>query len=280
MTTLTRKNIYLLHMTLTDDLYNRIFHIIDILSNKIYVVSIKEIIHCTCNNNNCGHIYFVMSKIMQSNSKLKKKYTKKQLLNLFKHVPNDINTDLLYDDVTNYHIDENNLIKQKYDNICPICFENFDNIDNDVECADYCKYGCGKSIHVKCFQVWNKYNPYGHNKCLLCKVDWTKSVYIKDKINIPIVINYLNDVNNANNGNIEYSDNSDEESDTSNWYDEDNYSCDHNCDCESFSEDDNIIDQLNNLTIVQLRQLCRENGLSVSGNKEALVNRLNNSYLN
>ena len=270
-TKLSTDNIYLLYMVPTNDLYNKRFHIIDSIFGEIYVVSIEEQLNCTCDyfndNTNCNHLWFVMSKIFGLNNrqKNKTKYTKRQLLNLFNKIPNNVNMDVLYDDVL---IDESNMVEQICNNKCPICFGNINDGNDDT---DYCKYGCGKSVHIECLQIWDTFNPYNYKKCLFCKIDWEKNEYVS-----PINTIYENTdcLDNS-----EYSDTSDD--DSSDWYDSEEYDdCDCDCDCEcncDLLDDDSqdIIEQLNNLTVSQLRQLCRENNLSINGNKETLINRLN-----
>ena len=53
--------------------------------------------------------------------------------------------------------------------LCPICLDELENGDQ----LDYCKYSCGKSIHVVCFGMWCKKNT---PKCIYCKCNWNKQI--------------------------------------------------------------------------------------------------------
>ena len=275
------QNIYLLHMVPSDNEYIRNFKVVGTTRN-IYDVSIKEKPSCTCkdyeNGNICKHIYFIMLRVMRIIGDVKNNYSKEELLELFENIPDYINIDLLYDDVIiDDKIEEKN-VPQKFDDMCPVCL---DDITNETPELDYCKYGCGKSVHNKCFQIWNNTNPYGQNKCLFCRIDWIKEE--KTVNNNHRGMRY--DVNDLDGDSEE----DDEESVT--WDDsetDDSEDSDSECSCGHYDividhniiveQYDDVKTQLNNLTVVQLRELCRENGLSVSGNKASLVERLNGVF--
>lgn len=52
------------------------------------------------------------------------------------------------------------------DDICPVCLDDLDKTNT----LDYCRYGCGKSIHKKCFNIWCKAKPT--KTCLFCRQLW------------------------------------------------------------------------------------------------------------
>jgi hypothetical protein len=68
--------------------------------------------------------------------------------------------------------DEDGKVKRQSTNdICPICLDNLE--DGDINDLDYCKYGCGKSIHKNCFNMWSKKNQ---RTCVFCRAKWEKEV--------------------------------------------------------------------------------------------------------
>ena len=55
------------------------------------------------------------------------------------------------------------------DDICGICFDDLDNGDT----LDYCKYSCGKPIHLECFEM---YCEKKGKKCINCNSSWEKII--------------------------------------------------------------------------------------------------------
>ncbi len=74
---------------------------------------------------------------------------------------------------------------------------------------DYCKYGCGKSIHKNCFVMWTKKNL---GNCVYCRTDWIiKENKTKGKNGYGNYINIFAEINqeipkrtNTRNGKIIY----------------------------------------------------------------------------
>ncbi len=51
---------------------------------------------------------------------------------------------------------------------CPICLEE---LTTDEE-LDFCKLGCGKSLHVFCWSNWLKIKHSNDLKCIYCRANW------------------------------------------------------------------------------------------------------------
>eukprot|EP00347_Sterkiella_histriomuscorum_P013897 403362939 len=67
----------------------------------------------------------------------------------------------------------NRMILDK-DEPCCVCHENMKNTDN----LTYCKYGCGRNIHIDCIEVWVKHKLSNNQQitCPLCRTDWGQNV--------------------------------------------------------------------------------------------------------
>ncbi len=52
------------------------------------------------------------------------------------------------------------------DNDCPICLAHMDPVDNLV----YCRYSCGKSLHIACFNEYTQHNVV--IRCVYCRSLW------------------------------------------------------------------------------------------------------------
>lgn len=179
--TLARKNrafnepIYLLNMKKSESEYEKIFNVVG-TSGKIYVVTIGENLNCTCpdctiRNNLCKHIYFIMLRVMKVKDVTKRKINKETLLTYFDKMPKFLSDDLKYDKQTkhNYNIHIKEEVTQKLDDICPICLT--DICDEPLSSLCYCKYGCGKSVHKECFDVWTK-SGINSGVCIFCRAKW------------------------------------------------------------------------------------------------------------
>ena len=70
-----------------------------------------------------------------------------------------------------------NTVKQREQELCPICL---DKINNGEE-LDYCKRSCGNPIHVDCFKMWTKHHPA---KCVYCNANWTIPTITQKYINL------------------------------------------------------------------------------------------------
>eukprot|EP00347_Sterkiella_histriomuscorum_P003657 403363451 len=67
----------------------------------------------------------------------------------------------------------NRMILDK-DEPCCVCHENMKNTDN----LTFCKYGCGRNIHIDCIEVWVKHKLSNNQQitCPLCRTDWGQNV--------------------------------------------------------------------------------------------------------
>ncbi len=159
--------IYLLKMNPIIHEYQRTFKVIG-STGKLYTVDIKKHLSCTCpdhqqNKTICKHIYFILLRVMKINCQIKHIYTDNELIFMFNNIPEHISQEIIIKKPTK--------INQKFDDVCPICL---DDINSNSDNIDYCKYGCGKSVHINCFQIWN--NTSGINKCAFCRIDWTNQL--------------------------------------------------------------------------------------------------------
>jgi hypothetical protein len=91
-------------------------------------------------------------------------------------------------------------VEQKFEkgDICPICLDPLEN-GKDL---DFCRYSCGKTIHSKCFSMWEKTKG---SICVFCRAQWyccNLLIQNHKKVSMhPIDINSNND--NANDFNEE-----------------------------------------------------------------------------
>ena len=167
--------IYLLKMKPIKNKFMREFNVVG-TSGEIYTVKINQNPSCSCpdnecNGNICKHIYFIFLRVMNSWGNIKSKYKQEKLLTIFKNIPHFISDDIAYNNAAknNFanHFKEKTIITQKLGDICPICLIDIDTKSNLI---DYCKYGCGKSVHKVCFNMWNKSSK--SNTCVFCRSNW------------------------------------------------------------------------------------------------------------
>jgi hypothetical protein len=343
------EKIYLLLMKPVTNILEREFSVVGKTKN-IYNVKINKNPSCTCydcttNGNICKHIYFIMSKVIKTEKEIKLEYSREDIMTIFDDIPKYINDDLVFN-IESKESFENNRIKikknvnRKNDESCPICldefkFSNKSKKNNDI---DYCKYGCGHSVHKKCFDKWKQNNL--KNTCIICRCDWDtgKHINLNKCSNNPefgenVLFgnnNYgmtdritITDINSDMYDDID--DDSDMEGNTdidSEYYDYDNI---HNNTQESEeseeseeSNDANSLNSLNSLnssnssngthningiihvfdsnlgitsnnvfvnddnykyfTLVQLKELCINDGLQFYGSKKQLFERLKKNY--
>ena len=137
-------------------------------SGKTYKVTISNSPSCTCpdytyNYRRCKHIFFVLIRIMNTSNYYERKYTNEELSEMFLNIP-EIAKNLMYE---GEKPSEQKEIKQKFekDDVCPICLDPLEN-GKDL---DYCKYSCGKTIHKKCFSMWEKSKG---GICVFCRGKW------------------------------------------------------------------------------------------------------------
>lgn len=146
-------------------------------TGNAYTVSIKQVPTCSCPDNkirhqSCKHIYFVLMRVLKHTNINNKKFTDDDLEKLFNNL--DISKEVTVDDSIVKEYDEklqesnNETTKPKdKDDVCPICFDELD----DGGDLDYCKYSCGKYVHVECFKMWTSKNAA---TCVFCRHVWNK----------------------------------------------------------------------------------------------------------
>ena len=153
-------------------------------TGNVYTVTIKKDPSCTCPDyvtryRKCKHIYFILIKVMKTGieEEDKESYSETDLIKMFKNIPkiteavmvNSITKDLWKMMKEGENPAGPVLIEQKsIDDLCPICLDDLNDGSSEI---DYCKYSCGKSIHVLCFNMWKKKN---NNECVYCRRSWEK----------------------------------------------------------------------------------------------------------
>jgi len=117
--------------------------------------------------------------------KNKNMYTNEDLDIMFSNIPphydqNNIADDTLIKKFKTMQITSTGVvgeIQQRLDDVCPICLEDITEIDSTL---DYCKHGCGKSVHVQCYNIWcNSRNET--RKCVFCRHAWINEIEIENK---------------------------------------------------------------------------------------------------
>ena len=160
-------NIYLIESLPSEDEYERRYLIMG-NSGNTYKVTIAKKPNCTCpdyrtRRNRCKHIFFVLIRIMNINNFTDRQFSEEELVDMFSNIP-DIPQNLIYQ---GERPEEPKAVNQKFDkgDVCPICL---DPLENGKE-LDYCKYSCGKTIHKKCFSMWEKSKG---GVCVFCRAQW------------------------------------------------------------------------------------------------------------
>ena len=194
-------NLYLIESFIPDSqILERRYSIMGSKGN-VYEVTINYNPYCNCpdyliRHKRCKHIYFVLMRIMKINNPDKEWFNDEELRDMFQNVP-EITNNLIIDnnlkekylqDVNNdeEHKDENGIIKQRdyKDENCPICLVPLENGKEIV----YCRYSCGKSIHKKCFSMWEKKSG---GICVFCRGNWYHKNFSQDD-NKKRYVNLLN----------------------------------------------------------------------------------------
>ena len=188
-------NIYLIESLPADDPYERVYVIMG-HSGNVYNVTINNRPNCTCpdyiqRGNRCKHIYFVLMRIMNIDNYTERTYTDEELEEMFLNIP-PVAKNLMYE---GEKPKEEKEVEQKFEkgDICPICLDPLEN-GKDL---DFCRYSCGKTIHSKCFSMWEKSRG---SICVFCRAQWYSNIHIKShkKVSMhPIEPN--NNNNNINN---------------------------------------------------------------------------------
>jgi predicted nucleic acid-binding Zn finger protein len=171
------QNIYLIETIINDNNFERKYVVMGSTGN-VYDVTIKANPTCTCpdymsRNKRCKHVYFILVKVMKTVDEDKLEYSTDDLEYMFSNIPaitkNLVVDNHLRDEYMKLKQSENvEMVEQKDTNdLCPICL---DDLENGEE-IDYCKYSCGKGIHLGCFAMWTKkHEP----TCVFCKAAWIK----------------------------------------------------------------------------------------------------------
>ena len=195
------ENIYLIESLPEDEdnPYERSYIIMG-NSGRTYTVTISHRPKCTCPDfirraNRCKHIFFVLIRIMNVSNFQDKTYSEEELEEMFENIP-QVAKNLIYQGELPSQPEE---VNQKFDkgDICPICL---DPLENGKE-LDYCKYSCGKTIHKKCFSMWEKSKG---GICVFCRAQWYSDYPIKSqkKISMHPIDEIQIDEENENSGNI------------------------------------------------------------------------------
>ena len=152
-------------------------------TGNVYKVVIKNNSTCKCpdflfRKNICKHLYFVYLKVLKGKGNFPKVLKKPRLEKLFFDLENITNNLYANEQFREAYINkikneatgtsDNNLgIKvQKVDDSCPICMDDFEAGGEEL---DFCKFGCGKTVHKNCFEMWNKKNS---GNCVFCRTVW------------------------------------------------------------------------------------------------------------
>lgn len=150
-------------------------------TGNVYEVTIKDKPICTCpdyikRHRRCKHIYFVLLRIMKVTkiNEDKKTFTQGNLKEMFKNIPQITKNLVVKDSIkqTYKNIKPTKIVNKKgIDDICPICLSDLD----DGKELDYCKYSCGKQVHILCFKMWSSYHE---PNCVFCRQSWVSTKYI------------------------------------------------------------------------------------------------------
>lgn len=153
-------------------------------SGRAYETKITNKPSCSCpdfkyRRKRCKHIYFVLIRAMKVEKKNEDKieFTNNDIEIMFNNIPQVMNNLYVTKDIEKKYHDlkthqkEHKIIKMKptSDEMCPICLDDLENGD----IIDFCKYSCGKPIHMECFGMWTK--KHTHN-CLFCGSGWNQKV--------------------------------------------------------------------------------------------------------
>jgi hypothetical protein len=171
-----KQKLYLIDSLKVTRKYKRQYAVMGSTGN-LYTVAVCKIPECTCpdyqtRHRRCKHIYFILIRILhvKPQNEDKDMFTNNELTKMFNSIPKIITKLVVDDSIKNKYNDvKKNIVnkpnKKSTDDLCPICLDDLDNGDD----LDYCKYSCGKQIHIDCFQMWIKVKP---KKCLFCTKSW------------------------------------------------------------------------------------------------------------
>ena len=187
-------------------------------SGHVYNVTINNHPKCTCpdyvqRKNRCKHIYFVLMRIMNIDNYSDKSYTDEELEEMFLNIP-PVAKNLMYE---GEKPKEEKEVDQKFEkgDICPICLDPLEN-GKDL---DFCRFSCGKTIHKKCFSMWERTKG---SICVFCRAQWYSDIYVKNpkKVSMhpiePNTNNIIIDYNDNNNEREEKKENNDDKNSNNN----------------------------------------------------------------
>lgn len=179
-----KETLYLMNIAESESKTSKDFSVMGSIGN-IYTVNISANSNCNCpdyirREEFCKHIYFVFYKVLKIPNDLEaEEITEMELENLFENcdsISRSIyaNSQLreafinrVKSDAKNLDENNPNIKKQLIDDNCPICME-----DLKSGKIDFCKNGCGKSVHVECFRRWQQKN---NSNCVYCRTEWEKT---------------------------------------------------------------------------------------------------------
>ena len=178
-------------------------------SGNVYTVTISKHPKCTCpdfflRRNRCKHIFFVLMRIMNIDNYTDSSYTNDELIEMFNNIP-PIAQNLMYKGSAIPN--EGKEVEQKFEkgDICPICLDPLEN-GKDL---DFCRYSCGKTIHSKCFSMWERTKG---SICVFCRANWhCNNFLITSHKKVSMHPIDPNNINNDINGNGNDNDNNNED---------------------------------------------------------------------
>lgn len=171
-------------------------------NGNVYKVNICTKPNCDCEENkkgtsttHCVHILFVYLKVFKMEPTdlliVQKALLNSELSSIFKLyrgltgvVADSMVVEKYLELTSNERPKKRKIVEQKQiDGDCPICYEKM----LDTEKIVYCKYSCGNSVHLECFNKWmnvKKETDLNETKCIYCRSKWdiqaTHSVHIKE----------------------------------------------------------------------------------------------------
>jgi len=213
-----KEKLFLVDIKETDNFYEKHFSVMGTTGN-IYTVKIK-LNSSTCNcpdyikrKDFCKHIYFVYIKVLKADQDFEDEHQDESwLLNLYNNLErvtqklyaSEVIREIYINKIKNdskTNLNNNIGIKvQKKDKDCPVCMDILENGEN----IDFCKFGCGKSIHSQCFKMFCTKNLKMTPKCVYCRTEWDKNVENDNtnKENSDFPSEYINVLGNNNSNNF------------------------------------------------------------------------------
>ncbi len=148
-------------------------------TGNVYKVRICENPTCTCpdfikRGRRCKHIYFVLEKVLNAHEYANQKRfmsstLRKLCSNMTRMVSELYAPKQLYMkyEKTKVHDDDSTVKQKGLDDVCPVCLCDME-LQGDQQ-LDFCRNGCGRTIHVQCFDMWANANS---RTCVFCHEKW------------------------------------------------------------------------------------------------------------